>query len=303
MIVGTRRALRTLEKYCFICRRWRADNARPKMAPLPNFCFPEHSKLYPFVNNGMDMSGPFHIERSRTQTEFNYVCMFTCLVTRAVHLEVCEDLPTDCLLMAIRRVVSRRGYPDVIVSENGKDFVGANQASKSKFQKNNKPDNNYIRLRLQLAQKNIQWTFNPPMAPHFGGVWERFIQSAKQSLLVVLGSCPKNFSVFHTVIAEAEGILNSRPLTHVGSTLINEEPLTPTESFLDEKTPLLPKTSGKNSRTRFSIKDFKESQTLLDQYWSCLLKEFVPELNRRTKWQQANAELKENDVVLALQRF
>ena len=142
-------------------------------------------------------------------------------------LGICEDLSTDCLLMAIRRVVSRRGYPDVIVSDNGKNFVGANQAMNPIFQKNNKPDNNYIRLRLQLAQKNIQWTFNPPMAPHFGGVRERLIQSAKQSLLLVLGSCPQNFSVFHTVIAEAEGILNSRPLTHVGSTLINEEPLTP----------------------------------------------------------------------------
>ena len=168
MIVGIRRALRTLGKYCFICRRWRADNVRPKMAPLPKFRFPEYSKLYPFVNTGMDMFGPFHIEKSRTQTELNYVCMFTCLVTRAVHLEFCEDLSTDCLLMAIRRFVSRRGYPDVIVSDNGKNFVGANQAMKLNFQENYKPDNNYI--RLQLAQQNIQGTFNPPLAPHFGGV-------------------------------------------------------------------------------------------------------------------------------------
>ena len=158
MIVGNRRALRTLGKYCFICRRWRADNVRPKTAPLPKFRFPEHSKLYPFVNTGMDMFGPFHIGKSRTQTELNYVCMFTCFVPRAVHLEVCEDLSTDCLLMAIRRFVSRRGYPDVIVSDNGKNFVGANQAMKLNFQENYKPDNNYI--RLQLAQQNIKWTFS-----------------------------------------------------------------------------------------------------------------------------------------------
>ena len=58
-----------------------------------------------------------------------------------------------------------------------------------------------------------------------------------------------------------------------------------------------------NSRNRFSNKDFKESQTLFDQYWSRLLKEFVPELNRRTKWQQANAELKENDIVWIYRNF
>ena len=179
MIFGIRRALRTLGKYCFICRRWRADNVRPKMAPLPKFRFQEHSKLYPFVSTGMDMFGLLHIEKSRTQTELNYV-------TRAVHLEVCEDLSTVCLLMAIRRFVSRRGYPDVIVSDNGKNIVGANQAMKLNFQENYKPQNNYI--RLQLAQQNIQWTFIPPLAPHFGVVWERLIQSAKRSLLAVLGS-------------------------------------------------------------------------------------------------------------------
>ena len=142
MIVWIRRALRSLGKYCFISRLWWADNVRPKLAPIPKFCFPEDFKHYPFVNTGMDMFGPFHIEKSRTRTELNYVCMFTCLVTQAVHLEVCEDLSTDCLLMAIRGFVSRRGYPDDIVSDNGKNFVGANQAMKLKFQENYKTDNN-----------------------------------------------------------------------------------------------------------------------------------------------------------------
>ncbi|XP_075254760.1 uncharacterized protein LOC142346138 [Convolutriloba macropyga] len=101
MIVGIHRALRALGKYCFICRRLRVDNVRPKKAPLPNFWFLEHAKLYPFRNTGMDMFGIFHLEKSRNRTELNYVCMFTCLFTRAVHLEVCDDLSTDFLLMAI----------------------------------------------------------------------------------------------------------------------------------------------------------------------------------------------------------
>ena len=217
----------------------------------------------------------FHLERSRTQTELNYVCMLTCLVTRAVHLEVCEDLSTDCLLMAIRRFVSRRRYPDVIVSDNEKNFVGSNHSMKLNFQENYKPDNNYV--RLQLAQHNIQWTFNPPLAPHFGGVWERPISSAKRSLLV-LGSRRLNFSVFHTVVAEAEGILSSRPLTHVGSTLIDEEPLTPNHFLMGRRHFCLQPLA--NSRTRLVLNsvgtaEFKESQTLLDHYWSRLLKEFT----------------------------
>ena len=169
---------------------------RPKMADLPEFRFPDVNKQYPFVNTGMDMFGPFYIEDKRESTQMHYVCLFTCLVTRAVHLEVCHDLSTDCLLMTIRRFVSRRGYPDLIVSDNGENFIGANQAMKLKFQRTYKPDNEYI--RLQLAQQNIQWTFNPPLAPHFGGVWERLIQTAKRSLLIVLGSRKLTLSVFQS---------------------------------------------------------------------------------------------------------
>ena len=132
-------------------------------------------------------------------------------------------------------------------------------------------------------------------------VWERLIQSAKWSLLVVLGSRRLNLSVFHTVVVEAEGILNSRPLTHVGSTLIDEEPITPNLSLRRRRHFCLKPLA--NSRTRFSIKDFKGSQTLLDHYRSRLLKKFVPEFSRRTKWQQANAELKKNEVVWLYKYF
>ena len=203
---------------------------RPKMADLLEFRFPDANKQNPFVNTGMDKFGQFYIKDKREGTQMHYVCLFTCLVTRAVHLEVCHDLSTDCLLMTIRRFVSRRGYPDLIVSDNGKNFIGANQAMSFKFQRSYKPDNEYI--RLQLAEQNIQWTFNPPLAPHFGGVWERLIQTAKRRLLTVLGRRKLTLSVFRTVMAEAEPILNSRPLTHVSCNISDEGRLTPNHFLL-----------------------------------------------------------------------
>ena len=120
LMIGLRKVLRSLEKYCFFCRQWRADTVIPKMADLPEFSFPDVNKQYPFVNTGMDIFGPFYIEDKRVGTQMHYVCLFTSLVTRAVHLEVCHDLSTDCLLMTIRRFVSQRGHPDLIVSDNGK---------------------------------------------------------------------------------------------------------------------------------------------------------------------------------------
>ncbi|XP_075248452.1 uncharacterized protein LOC142341409 [Convolutriloba macropyga] len=246
----------------------------------------------------MDMFGPFYIEDRREGNQMQYICLFKCLVTRAVHLEVCHDLSTDCLLMTIRRFVSQRGYPDLIVSDNGKNF-GANQAMKLKFQRTYKPDNEYV--RLQLAQQNIQWTFNPPLAPHFGRVWERLIRTPKRSLLIVLGSRKLTLSVFQTVVAEAEAILNSRPLTHVGCSILDEGPLTPNHFLL--RRPHICLKLLVNSNQRFSTKDFKLTQTLLDHYCGRLLKEYVPELNKRTKWQRSNAELDEGDIVWVLKDF
>ncbi|XP_075247461.1 uncharacterized protein LOC142340655 [Convolutriloba macropyga] len=108
------------------------------------------------------------IEDKREGTQMHYVYLLTCLVTRAVHLEVCHDLSADCLLKTICRFVSRPGYHDFIVIYNGKNFIGAKQAIKLKFQRNYKPNNEYI--RLQLAQQTFQWTVNTPLAPHFEGV-------------------------------------------------------------------------------------------------------------------------------------
>ena len=168
-----------------------------------------------------------------------------------------------------------------------------------KFQRSCKPDNDYI--RLQLAQQNIQWTFNPPLAPNFGGVWERLTQTAKRSLQTVLGSRKLTLSVFQTFVAEAKAILNCRPLTHVGCSISDEGPLTPNHFRL--RRPHMCLKPLANSNQRFSTKDFKLTQTLLDHYWNRLMKEYIPELNKRTKWQRSNDELDEGDIVWVLKDF
>ena len=100
----------------------------------------------------------------KSQIGKQYVYLFTCLVTRAVHLEVCQSLDTDSCLLAIRRFVSRRGYPELTISDNGSNFTSAKKMldlSRISI------DNDYIKSQLQ--QQNITWKMNPPLAPHFGG--------------------------------------------------------------------------------------------------------------------------------------
>ena len=98
------------------------------------------------------------------------------MVTRAAHLESCPDLNTDTFLNALRRFASRRCQPKLILSDNGKTFVGANEELKRCVRS---LDNQ--RIASELLIKNTVWKFNPPYGPHFGGAWERPIQNAKRS--------------------------------------------------------------------------------------------------------------------------
>ena len=214
--------MKQLSKKCFICRRWRTQNVIPLTADLPGFRFAEAGKQYPFLNVGLGFFGPFFIEHTNRKLEKQNVSLFTCLVTKAVHLEVCQTLDTDSCLLAIRRFVSRRGFPELIVSDNGSNFTSAKKMldlSKINI------GNNYIKSQLQ--QQNITWKLNPPLAPQFGGILERLIQSAKRTLLIILGSQQLKAEVFQTIVAETEGLLNSRPITYVPSDTCDEEALTP----------------------------------------------------------------------------
>ena len=125
LIIGLRRLLRRLSWTCFLCRRWRAQNITPLMSDLPPFRFADAEKQYPFINVGLDYFGPFYIEDKSRKLEKQYICIFTCLVTRAVHLEICHSLDTESCSLAVRRFVSRRRYAEILISDNGTNFTAA----------------------------------------------------------------------------------------------------------------------------------------------------------------------------------
>ena len=109
-------------------------------------------------------------------------------------------------------------------------------------------DNDYIKSQLQ--QQNITWKLNPPLAPHFGGIWERLIQSPKRTLLIILDSQQLKAEVFQTIVAETEELLISRPITYVSPDTNDEGALTPNHFLLRRPyNPLAPLTSISTSRT------------------------------------------------------
>ena len=120
---------------------------------------------------------------NKTDIEKLYGIILTCFATRAVHFKNCPNLNTDSFMNAIDRFTARRGTPKTITSDNGKEFVGASKELKNAIKL---VDNRACSFKLQ--PQNIQWFFDPPYGPHFGGAWECLIQIAKRTHLIVLGS-------------------------------------------------------------------------------------------------------------------
>ena len=163
-IIGLRNALRKVKSRCIKCRNRKANPIHPPMAYLSRERIDEH--VFPFTHTGVDYFGPFEVKFLR-RTLKRWCCLFTCLTTRAVHIEVAQSLDTESCLAAVTRFIARRGYPSPISSDNGTNFVGAANELKSFMNEWDK-----AKIESDLAQKKFVWKFNPPGAPHFGGIWE-----------------------------------------------------------------------------------------------------------------------------------
>ncbi|XP_075257544.1 uncharacterized protein LOC142349699 [Convolutriloba macropyga] len=239
--------------------------------------------------------GPFYIEDSKGIIEKHYGLIFTCTVTRAVHLENCPDLNTDKLPNAFRSFCSRQCQPQLLYSYNGKTFVGASEELKKIVKALDKD-----RIYKALAVANTTWNFNPPYGPQFCGVWERLIRSAKRTLLLILESRRISFDTFLTIMVETESILNSRPLTNVAEQPDNEEPLTPNLFLIERAFNSLP--PGQFGDQHLAcLKTWKNSQKLMNHIWRRLVKEYLPTLSRRSKWSNSNDRpLKVDDIVWVL---
>ena len=153
---------------CFKCKKRNSARGEQFMADLPKERVTPDKP--PFTNTGLDYFGPFLVKVGRSMVK-RYGCIFTCLASRAVHLELSHSLDTDSFIQALRRFINRRGHPQKIFSDNGSNFRGAHKELKQNLE-SLKGD----KVGRFLVQKGIEWEFNPPGASHMGGIWERMVQ-------------------------------------------------------------------------------------------------------------------------------
>lgn len=291
-IISAREAIREWEKECMECRRRKTTPIKPMMAPLP--VFRTRMSLRPFSQTSVDYAGPFITKQGRGKTRLKrYLCLFTCLSTRAVHLEVANNLDTDSFLNAFFRMASRRGMPEEMLSDNGTNFVGAhNELEALKALDKN-------RIQDATSAYGVKWRFNPPLAPHFSGVHEIMVKAAKKAIVAILGSADITDEELLSAVVGAEGLINSRPLTYQSANPADTVPLTPNH-FLHGQlggrfAPESVDTTDFNPRKRW-----RRVQELVRHFWHRWLKEWLPGLNARKKWFHSRDNLKEGDVVVLM---
>ncbi|KMQ86917.1 gag-pol protein, partial [Lasius niger] len=208
-IPGGRAAVKRHLHRCVTCVRWRAASPRTMMGDLPQ---PRVTASRPFTHTGVDYAGPVQLRAAKGRGHRAYkafLAIFVCFSTKAVHLEVVSDYSTDAFLAAFRRFVSRRGLCHTVYSDQGTTFIGADSQLRALFLEANKGN---AQLAGQLANDGVRWSFNPPAAPHFGGLWEAAVKSVKHHLRRVIGESTLTFEEMSTVLSQIEACLNSRPL-------------------------------------------------------------------------------------------
>lgn len=288
-------ARRTVHR-CVTCFRCRPKPSNQFMAPLPV------ERITPakiFEHTGLDYCGPFHVRAlaGRGASVKVWVAVYVCFAVKYVVLDIVAGLSATACVNSLRRFVSRVGRVRVIHCDNSTAFVGAsreiNEMRKLLVQQL-KSDQWYN----ECLEKGIQFQFIPPRAPHCGGIWEAAVKSFKHHLVRILGSSPYELDELRTGIAQAEGILNSRPLTPLSNHPEDLSVLTPAHFILGESTFNLPEPDYV-SIPLHRLTRFQMTQRAMGDLWKRWAKEYIGLLHQRpTKWRKTPTDFRVGAMVL-----
>jgi len=289
-ILSARRVIGSEIKACIICVRLSAVNPQPIMADLPAS---RVLQCRPFSKIGIDFAGPLPMKelKLRKTREYKvYISVFVCMTVKAVHLEIVSDLSTSAFLAALDRFVARRGLPSDIYSDCGTNFVGASKQLGRFFSDAKVQD--HLSSHLPCS-----WHFNPPNAPHFGGLWEAAVKSMKRLMVRVVGAHILTYEELTTVVCRIESVLNSRPLTPLSSNPGDLEGLTPGHFLIGQPLLSVPESIVLDPPSRL-ISRWKLLHQCYQTFWKRWSSEYLNSLQLRTKWTSTDTQLRVGELVL-----
>lgn len=293
-ITGGKRLVSSVIHSCVTCRKLRGKLSFQRMADLPS------DRLEPgppFSSVGVDCFGPWDVVARKTRggqaNSKRWAVLFTCLTSRAVHIEVIEEMSTSSFINALRRFVAIRGKVRVFRSDRGSNFVG----SMDKLGGINIENET---VRKFLFENDSKWIFNPPHASHMGGVWERLIGVTRRildSLLLDSRRGTLTHEVLTTFLAEVTAIINSRPLLPLSSDPQDPFPLSPSLILTHKSDSIASVTIPGNVKDMYRAQ-WKMVQCLADMFWRKWRTEFLQSLQERRKWNRDQRNFQVSDVVL-----
>ena len=291
---------------CTICKRIGGGPYRlPEMPQLP---VERVHQEPPFANTAIDYFGPITVKCEEGMKKV-WVCLFTCLIVRAVHLELVPDFSATSFINALRRFIARRGFPKLILSDNGSQMMLAKKLLESEHI--NLPDEDPEFL-MYCARNRIKWHCITPLSPFKGGVYERMVAICKKSLKGALGRKLLSFEQLRTILTEVEAVVNTRPITFVYSDSDSFQVLRPSDFLAphrDNGPPLFeenmePEYCEFQSNTQQLTERWKKNALMLDKLWALWQTEYLAMLRERSQNDHKQKKVlathmpRVNDIVL-----
>ena len=250
-IIRGRQLGRMVLQRCVICRRFEGlPYNSPPPPPLPDFRVKEQPA---FTYAGVDFAGPLYTKDKMASGNKVWICLYTCCVIRAVHLELVPDMTTEAFIRSFKRFTARRGFPRKLISDNGKTFKSTAKSIEATL--------NHPEVQQYFAGLGMEWSFNLEKAPWRGGVFERMIKSVKCCLRKTIGRAKLRYDELLIALTEVEMIVNSRPLSYISSD-DTEEPLTPSHLLVGRRTLSLPDVTFQHEMDKDNYKVEITSDTL-----------------------------------------
>jgi len=289
-IVGARSLIRQYVHKCIKCWKDRPKTATQLMGDLPSYRI---EPTRPFLNAGVDFGGPFLVKSAKGRggkVTKAYISLFICLCTKAVHIELVSDLTMEAFLAALKRFISRRGHCTNLYSDNGTNFVGSCNELK-------KLASLVKKSTTIFTQAELTWHFIPSKAPHFGGIWEAGIKSVKTHLRKVVADTVLTYEELLTTLCQVEACLNSRPLCPISSNPSDLEALTPGHFLIGCPLTSIPEPGLTHLKVN-RLSRWQLTQQLSQHFWRRWQREYLSNLQTRTKWTEAMKNLAVGDLVL-----
>jgi hypothetical protein len=275
-ILGLRRLTKSIVKNCVNCQKVSKKKCDQDQSSLPK---DRVTKSEPFEITGVDYAGPLYVSDEPGQKL--YICLYTCAVIRAVHLELTRTLTTQEFVLCFRKFAARRNLPKVVYSDNAKTFRAA-------------PG----KLKEVYGIKAPKWKYIVPRAPWWGGFWERMVRNVKSALKKSLLNAIVTKAELEALLVEIESIVNSRPLTQVTDTLENQRPICPNDFLLVKDTSSYINEEPMNQRSNSLVDMYNERQKSLLKFWQIWANSYLKNLPKVVARFSENNRLTKGSMVL-----